>query len=135
MGKYGAGNPRLLGFGFLVSCCPGPGSSLGNLTVPPASKEAKSPSTLFLFCSVQGGGLPEDQTSKGFPVFPEEKRDKWTKLLVKKIFPIFVVEGFPKWFYSPALRGEHKPISTGNLTSDPIGVTIPFATRSGCSEP
>ena len=31
-------------------CCPGPGSSWGNLAVPPASKDAESPS--HMFCSV-----------------------------------------------------------------------------------
>ena len=68
MGKYGAGIPGLLSFGLLVSCCPGPGSSWGNLAVPPASKEAESPSTLFLFCSVQGLGGGGGLISRPFGV-------------------------------------------------------------------
>ena len=41
--------------GLLLSAgCPGPGNSFGfNPAVPPASKEAESPSNLVLFCSVQ----------------------------------------------------------------------------------
>ena len=32
----------------VVSCCPGPGSSWGNLAALPASKDAESPSNLIL---------------------------------------------------------------------------------------
>ena len=39
--------------------CPGPGSSWGNPAVPPASKEAESPSTLFYVDSMGGGGYLE----------------------------------------------------------------------------
>ena len=47
------------GFGLdsLVSCCPGPGNSWGNLAAPPASKEAVSPSINILYCTVLGCGL------------------------------------------------------------------------------
>ena len=34
----------------LVSWCPGPGNSWGNLAAPPASKEAVSPSINILYC-------------------------------------------------------------------------------------
>ena len=46
------------GFGLdsLVSSCPGPGNSLGNLAALPASKEAVSPSINILYCTVYGGG-------------------------------------------------------------------------------
>ena len=46
------------GFGLdsLVSLCPGPGNSWGNLAASPASKEAVSPSINILYCTVQGGG-------------------------------------------------------------------------------
>ena len=37
--------PQVLVFG--GKCCPGPGSSWGNLAAPPASKDAKSPSMSF----------------------------------------------------------------------------------------
>ena len=39
-GRCRAGISRFYSFGILVSVCPGPGSSWGNLAVPPASKEA-----------------------------------------------------------------------------------------------
>ena len=42
-GMYGARVLELC-FGTLVSCCPGPGSSWGNLDTLPPSKEGKSPS-------------------------------------------------------------------------------------------
>ena len=44
-----------IGEGMVPSMCPGPGSSWGNLTVPPASKEAESPSnySMWILC---GGG-------------------------------------------------------------------------------
>ena len=38
--------------GVLVSCCPGPGSSWGDLAVPPPSKEGESPSNNVLFQSL-----------------------------------------------------------------------------------
>ena len=49
------------GFGLdsLVSWCPGPGNSWGNLAAPPASKEAVSPSINILYCTEGGGGLIE----------------------------------------------------------------------------
>ena len=52
MGKYGAGTPGLLNSRFPVSCCPGSGSSSGNLAVLPASKESESLNTFILFYSV-----------------------------------------------------------------------------------
>ena len=44
--------------GFCFTGCnwPGPGSSWGDLTVPPASKEAESPSNLFYVDSMWEGG-------------------------------------------------------------------------------
>ena len=43
--------------GLLVSCCPGPGNGWGNLTVPPASKEAVSPSKPILYSVFCRGGV------------------------------------------------------------------------------
>ena len=42
--------------GLLVSFCPGPGNGWGNLTVPPASKEAVSPSKPILYSVFCRGG-------------------------------------------------------------------------------
>ena len=43
--------------GLLVSFCPGPGNGWGNLTVPPASKEAVSPSKPILYSVFCRGGV------------------------------------------------------------------------------
>ena len=44
---------------YWLAAAPGPGGSQGNLTVPPASKDAESPSYLFpVSCKGSGGGYP-----------------------------------------------------------------------------
>ena len=54
-GKYPPVLPHKLRLGFTGCGCPGPGSSWGNPAVPPASKEAESPSifSMWILC---GGG-------------------------------------------------------------------------------
>ena len=68
---YGAEVSGFYSSGVLVSCCPGPGSSWGNLTVPPPSKEGESPSNKVLLVLLVGwlvgafsGGVPSFYTSR-----------------------------------------------------------------------
>ena len=51
-GRCGAEVSGFYSSGVLVSCCPGPGGSWGNLTVPPPSKEGESPSNKVLLVAV-----------------------------------------------------------------------------------
>ena len=59
LGKYRAGISGLMALLFWLAGCPGPGSSWGDLTVPPPSKEGESPSNLVLlvriFLSIKAG--------------------------------------------------------------------------------
>ena len=56
---------RAYSSGILVSGCPGPGSSWGDLTVPPPSKEGKSPTKLVLLVLlVQVTPPPNQQRQK-----------------------------------------------------------------------
>ena len=57
-----------LRLGFTVCSCPGPGSSWGNPAVPPASKEAESPSNLFYVDSICKGGGGEFKNTLLLPV-------------------------------------------------------------------